>query len=169
MSTTAGGNLIRFQHYSKISFICFSGFRRKTTYDTRKHLNWLHVFLLKESQVKQLWPRRVLWRFERCSRTPHFPANGSTFVTYPMQLRCCLNTKTLPCTSACAVLLGLLLFWFHFGSRFTAAKSKISRLLAIGFASSWPWFRVIQNGNEWHDAHGAVTKKGTRVEWQSSN
>lgn len=31
-------------------------------------------------------------------------------------------------------------------SRLTGAKSRVSRLSTMAFASSWPWFRAIQNG-----------------------
>lgn len=41
-----------------------------------------------------LWPRRVIFLcFERCSHTLHFPANGSTFIACPTQLRRFLNYK----------------------------------------------------------------------------
>lgn len=35
---------------------------------------------------------------------------------------------------------------FHSGSRSTAAKSQVSHLSTMAYASFWPWFRRIQNG-----------------------
>lgn len=83
--------------YSKISFVCFSGFRGGEKLMTQKNLPpdcTFFNFKIFKSNIH--WPNRGPFQFlKSCSRTLHFSMNRSTFIAHPMQLHCCLNCENI--------------------------------------------------------------------------
>lgn len=146
--------------YSQISFIHFSELHKKKHRTQENVPPYSRFFNLKKAKLNTHSPNAVIFRcFGRCSHTPHCPANRSTLVACPTWLALLLGPWKhwraqfhvlcflgFSCFSLRAPSSFAMSAHVRLGSQITAAKSQVSRLLMVGFASFQSWMLAMRNG-----------------------